>query len=182
MLAWLGRSDDLKGRCNVADTLSARIQRVEDLLALHDLVARYCVLLDGGRWDDLAELFTAGIDFAGAVGRAEVVRNLRRARTGVGRSVHTPHTPLLTFVDDDHATGVVPTHAELDMGGTPVVCAMRYVDSYARDGGRWRFARRRVRYHYALPWAELPQALTDEFPVRWPGARPMPADEMDGGR
>ena len=61
------------------DPLAARLRRIEDRLALHDLVARYCVLIDDDRFDDLAALFTDDVDFAGAVGRGGGVGRLRAA-------------------------------------------------------------------------------------------------------
>jgi len=152
-----------------------RLRRLADRLDLLELVHRYCLCSDNDRYEELGELFADDIDFAGTSGRDEVVAALRRTRAGFGHTIHTPHGLVLDWVDDDHATGIVPTHAELVVAGVPMVCAMRYHDEYVRERGTWRFARRRIRYAYAVPRAEIATALLDDEPVRWPGAVPKPS-------
>jgi hypothetical protein len=55
--------------------------------------------------------------------------------------------------------------------------AIRYYDDYEREEGAWRFANRTLKFAYAVPVSELGDSLTDDLPVRWPGADPAPADE-----
>ena len=64
--------------------------------------------------------------------------------------------------------------------GETVICAMRYYDDYVREAGRWRFARRRIKFAYALPWPRMDGALTQELPVYWPGTQPAPPDRFPG--
>jgi hypothetical protein len=152
--------------------------RVADRQLLWELVQRYCFYSDGDHWDRLGPLFTDDIDFARAIGRDAVMANMAQSRSAFGRSIHTPHGLVVDFVDDDHATGIVPTHAEIDMGGVLHVCAMKYDDEYRREDGVWRFAKRRIRYAYMLPWSELGTALSDATPIRWPGGRPKVPDDF----
>lgn len=152
-----------------------RLHQVEARLAIGELLHRYFFASDADKWDELRQLFAEDIEFAGQRGADNVIELLKKARAAFGRTIHTPHGAVIEFQDDDHASGVVPVHAELNIEGTHVVSAMRYFDKYARIDGRWLFAKRSIRYHYALPWNEMAEALTADTPVRWPGAEPARA-------
>jgi hypothetical protein len=122
-------------------------------------------------------MYTEKATLGEVVGRHEVVEALKSVRSTYGRTIHTPEAHSVTFVDDDHATGLVLSHAELDIGGRTVITAIRYRDDYERgDDGAWRFANRALTFAYALPFAEMGDSLTADLPVRWPGADPAPAD------
>jgi hypothetical protein len=157
--------------------LAQTVRRLADHQELRDLTLRYCRAMDDSDWPALRDLFADRAEVPGAETGDETVARLRSVRSTYGRTIHTPHGQLVEFADDDHATGLVPAHAELAVQGQTVVCAMRYYDDYVRVDGRWRFARRQIKFVYALPWADMAGALTDEFPVRRPGteaARPDP--------
>jgi SnoaL-like domain len=157
--------------------LAARAQRIEDRFAIQDLVVRYSIATDRGDRDALLQLFTDDVRMAGMVGRTEVVDLLHSIRAGYGRTIHTPQAHLVEWVDDDHATGVVLSHAELDILGRSVVTAIRYYDEYERGAdGVWRFAARTLNFAYALPFEEMAESLTGENTVRWPGTEPAAAD------
>jgi hypothetical protein len=159
-----------------ADELAARLRRIEDREELHDLVLRYCRAIDDKDWAAVRELFADQAELGNAIGRDAVVVLLQSGREGFGRTVHTSHGQLLDFLDHDQATGLVTSHAELDVDGQSVVCFIRYYDRYVREEGSWCFARRDLKFLYALPWAEMSIALTDPLPIRWPGSTPAPAD------
>jgi hypothetical protein len=100
-------------------------------------------------------------------------------RVDYGRSLHFPEAHLIEFLDDDHATGILLAHAELDIRHQTIQTALRYEDEYQRDAdGAWRFARRDIKVTYAVPVADLAESMTHPLPVRWPGADPAPADEF----
>lgn len=160
------------------DEAARRLRRLEDRAELRELVNRYCLAIDDGDWDTLAQMFTERAEMAGVTGRHEVVGQLRSIRSTYGRTIHAATGQVLDFADDDHATGVVTSTGQLAITGQTVLCAMRYVDDYERDGGSWRFARRSIRFSYALPWPEMAGAMTAELPVHWPGTEARPADEM----
>jgi SnoaL-like domain len=160
------------------DSLGHRLRRLEDRAELRELTVRYCFAVDDLDWAGLLELFSDQAELSGAVGRQDVVQLLRSIRSSYGRTVHTATGQTLSFADDDHASGVVASRAELDIAGQTVHCAMRYVDEYARERGRWCFSRRRIRFIYAQPWADMADSLIADRPVHWPGSEAMPADDM----
>ena len=151
-----------------SDDLVRRVRRLEDRAELRELADRYCLAMDDSDWDVLAGMFTDDAEMAGATGRHKVIGVLRSIRSGYGRTIHTAIGQVLRFADDDHASGVVAARGELAIAGQTVLCAMRYLDDYIRVDGVWRFARRTLQFSYALPWADMAGALTDEHPVRWP--------------
>jgi len=160
--------------------LAHAVRRLQDRQELRDLTLRYCRAIDDSDWPALRELFTDRAEVAGATGGDETVERLRSVRSTYGRTIHTAHGQLVEFADDDHATGMVPSHAELDIKGETVVCAMRYYDDYVRGADGWRFARRQILFTYALPWPRLAGALTGERPVHWPGTEAAPPDPFPG--
>jgi ketosteroid isomerase-like protein len=164
-----------------SDDVLRRLQRLEDRAQLRELVNRYCLAIDDGDWDALTAMFTDGAEMGGVTGGPAVVARLRSNRSAYGRTIHTATGQVLDFTDDDHASGVVPSAGELAIAGQTVRCAMRYLDDYERVAGSWRFARRSIRFSYALPWTDLAGAMTAERPVAWPGAEPAPADDLHAG-
>jgi ketosteroid isomerase-like protein len=163
----------------------SRLQRIEDRLAIGELIARYGILLDNREYAAVGELFTEDARFWQHVGDTDA-----RTRTGIvefyrdrlshsGPSYHYPHAHVLTFESDDEATGVVAAHAEMGIEGRMVLVGLRYHDRYRKGAdGAWRFAERETWFHYFLPADELPRRYSDEIRRTWPGA-PLPADLPD---
>ena len=160
--------------------LTRALRRLQDRQELRDLTLRYCRAIDDSDWAALRRMFADRAGIADAPGGDETVDQLRAIRSTYGRTIHTAHGQLVEFTDDDHATGMVPSHAELDIKGETVVCAMRYYDDYVREADGWRFARRQIKFVYALPWPRMDGALTGDLPVHWPGAQAAPADVFPG--
>jgi SnoaL-like domain len=159
--------------------IAARVRRLEDHLAIQDLAVRYCIAIDDGDYDGLAEMYTEKTTMGATVGRHEVVGLLRSIRADYGRTIHVPEAHTVTFADDAHATGVVLSHAELNIQAKTVHTYIRYYDDYERGAdGAWRFASRALKFAYAVPVEELPESLTGVDTVRWPGTSPAPADEF----
>jgi len=129
--------------------------------AIRDLVARYNAYGDGGRFEQLLELFAPdAVMVLGRRGdderqRHEGIEEIRGIFTGVAARVtgdggavpdldyvrHLTATHQIDLADADHATGrlyfQVLTAGGLDHWG-------RYLDRYVRIDGRWRFAERSV--------------------------------------
>ena len=160
--------------------LDRRLRRIEDRAEIQELGQRYCRCIDDNDWTRLRALFTDDAAMAGQTGGDAVVATLRDIRSGYGRTIHTAYGLVLEHLDADHARGYVPSGAQLDIGGQFVVSAIRYFDEYAKVGGEWKFARRDLRFVYALPWSQVDRALVDELPVRWPGTAAAPADDLSG--
>jgi len=160
--------------------LAARLARVEDALAVHDLAARYALAVDDRDWATLRTLFTADAVFAGVTdrvaGREAVLAYLERRLAVSGASAHSPHAHVVDWGRPGEATGTVSMHAEQAVDGTAMVLAFRYTDAYRReDDGRWRIASRELRFLYAVPAAEYAVAVSTPRPLRFPGADPAPA-------
>ena len=159
-----------------------RLRRIEDRFDLSDLVARYGQLLDDRDLDAVAELYSEDSSFdslTGPVSGRRAVVGYYAERLGAGGvTYHYPHSQVITFSDDDDdsATGVVHAHAEMEIDGITLVIALRYLDEYSREGGRWRFRSRTAQQLYALPLDELATQLGSDTRKRWPGMEPMAAD------
>jgi hypothetical protein len=157
--------------------LADRIRRLEDRAAIADLAIRYCVAIDDSDYAGMVQMYTAKATLGPTVGRQEVVDQLRSIRSTYGRTIHVPEAHLITFTDADHATGIVLSHAELDIQGRTIRCYIRYYDQYERGPDDvWRFADRTLKVAYALPVEDLADSLAAPDPVRWPGTEPAPAD------
>ena len=109
----------------------------------------------------LPELFTADavMDSSGggmhASGRDAVVQLFLARFSVLGPSNHVTHDRIVTFdaADADRARGLVLSHAEMRVSGEPKVAAIRYVDAYRRDQGRWKIAARKLHFMYYAPTA-----------------------------
>jgi SnoaL-like domain len=125
---------------------------VEDKDAIRELMAEYCFRLDGGRYDDMAALFsedgawdTAFGKATGRVAIAELARSLR-ARAGVDRprAVHLV-TNIVIALDGPRAqvrsNWMVmqnsPQGPKIGSGGA-------YIDEIVSEEGRWLFRYRKI--------------------------------------
>jgi hypothetical protein len=160
--------------------LARRLRRLEDRAEIAELGQRYCRLIDDNNWAQLRTLFADDAVMAGQQGADAIIGTLRSIRSGYGRTIHTAYGLILEQHDDERASGYVPSSAQLDIGGQFVLSAIRYFDEYVRVGGAWRFARRDLRFVYALPFSAADRALVDALPVRWPGTGPAPVDDLNG--
>lgn len=167
--------------------LEQRVQRLEDRVALADLSTRYFLASDFDDYDAIADAFTedgvfSADGFEGGRGNLAIAESIRAARENFGVTVHTPHYSLVTFVDDDNATGLVGAHLEIAVGGTTLFAAVRYEDVYERVHGAWRFKSRSMRTVHAGSWSDVATSLTTDRPIRWPGTEPQPSTYSDGAR
>jgi hypothetical protein len=161
--------------------LEQRIRRLEDRAELQDLVVRYFMAADDDDYDALGDTFATDGEFSaggfpGGTSRDEVVDFIREDRKSMGVTVHTHNYSLFEFKGEDSASGVVGAHLELARGGKSLYGAVRYVDDYVREGGRWRIRKREMLAIHVGPWEDVATSLTAENRVRWPGYDPMPAD------
>lgn len=169
-----------------AATLDARLRRIEDRLAIEQLLNRYGILLDNRDYDAVGELYTEDARFwqhrghnTDARTRSGIVAFYRERLGQCGPTYHYNHGVVLEFDDDDHARGIVSAHAEMAVEGRMILVGFRYHDRYERgDDGAWRFAERETYFHYFMPADELPHRYGDEIRRTWPGA-PLPADIPD---
>jgi uncharacterized protein (TIGR02246 family) len=162
------------------DTLRAQVRRLTDRAELQDLVNRYAMAVDDHDLAAVAGMYAADGCFARrgrvSTGRDQVLRSLEKSMRRYGPTIHTAHTLVITWDDDDHARGVATGHAELALRGDLILAAYRYRDQYRREADGWRFTRRELRFIYGTPAAELASALSGALRLRWPDE---PATEAD---
>jgi hypothetical protein len=168
--------------------LEHRLRRVEDRLAIGELVSIYGILLDNREYEAVGELYTEGGRFWHHVGptdirtRQGIVDFYRQRLARAGPTYHYHHGHVVTFDQSDgatRATGILSAHAELGIEGRMVFVGLRYHDAYVEgDDGRWRFSERENRFHYFMPADEVPKRYCDEIRRTWPG-EPLPADVPD---
>lgn len=142
------------------DDLAARLRALEDIEAIRRLKARYCLHVDRGEPDKVAELFTADAVWdGGAVGRYEGREAIRAFLRGLPKmlsfALHHVMNPLIE-VDGDRATGhwylIEPcTMAET---GQAVWGTATYDDVYVREDGSWKFASVRLTPVFWTPYEE----------------------------
>jgi 3-phenylpropionate/cinnamic acid dioxygenase small subunit len=123
-----------------------------DRSAIEQLVIEYAYLLDHQRWQDVAALctddavlFIRGREIVGQQGLDEWAA--RRAERPNRRTQHQMTLLRLEAVSEDeiHGTAALVLHvAKTGGGGTYVDLIGEYRDEYARDGGVWKFRRRRL--------------------------------------
>ena len=146
------------------DNLLQRIDRLESLDAIRQLVAQYALSLDMRDLDAHVNLFAPDIRVSrDKVGRAHLKRwlddTLRLQFTGTS---HQTGNHIIEFEDPDHARGVVYSKNEHEM-------QMLYWDNYERIDGRWLFRRRLPCYWYAT---DLNKPPIGDMKMRWPGREP----------
>jgi ketosteroid isomerase-like protein len=148
-------------------SLEQRIRRLEARVDIDELIARYALVMDNRDVAALPELFTADVVVESsrggmhAVGRDAVVELFLARFRVLGPSNHVTHDRIVTFdaADPNHARGLVLSHAEMRVSGESMVAALRYVDAYRRDNGRWQFASRRLHFMYYSRTAAYPAAF-----------------------
>lgn len=111
---------------------------------IRQLAARYAHALDARELDTLVNLFVDDVQ-VGPDGRGRdalrvffeaELRDLTATFLLVGSHV-------IDLVDDNHASGQVYCHGQIQRQGTWVDQAICYTDSYERRDGHWLFVRRR---------------------------------------
>lgn len=144
------------------DDILRRLRRLEDREKICELQATYCFLVDDRRFDELVDHWfaeDARCDFRDVTGAMQPMISTGRAeiraffKDVVGRLLddmcHTVHNQRIV-VDGDTATG--DCYFELTAIDLPnresVVGAGRYLDTYRRVDGAWRFAQRDARIFY----------------------------------
>ena len=156
------------------ESLERRLRRLEDRVEIHELIARYGLVMDDRNMADMPGLFTpdvairSGDGVMNTVGLEAVVAMFRGRFTVLGPSNHISHDKIIAFdeQDPDRATGMVLSHAEMHRRGQPMITAIRYQDAYRREGGRWRFAERVLRFFYYVPTAQYLDALGPGLALR----------------
>ena len=123
------------------------IETIADRIAICELKARYCRLLDTKQWDAWADLFTEDfmLDTSEAggpppiAGREAAIASVR-AFIEMARTVHQVHAPEIS-IDGDRAHGIwaMQDRVVLDAGAS-LTGYGHYTESYVKRDGTWRIA------------------------------------------
>lgn len=144
---------------NTVDRLVAHEQ-------IRQLASRYAVAIDSRDLDALVALFVDDV----RVGRSARGRDALRASfdeslRAIGVSILDVGTHVIDLVDDDHATGTVYCHGEIQDGERWIHQAIVYRDTYERRDGAWLFVRRIHELFYGAEVGVNPLGLP---PANWP--------------
>jgi hypothetical protein len=161
----------------VVSDLEARVDRLESLEAIRNIVARYPLYLDARDIDGVVGLFVEDVRaYPGAPrGRGPLHEHYTNLCKQWGVTCHVNSAnAVFEFVDDDRAEGHIYCRAEHEIGDQWVVAMLRYHDRYERrDDAKWYFRWRRVHLFYVTDLLDRPVGPKR---VRWPGQDPSPAD------
>jgi hypothetical protein len=152
------------------DDLAERIDRLESLDAIRQLVSRYGMLIDCRDMDALVDLFVDDVRVTRTSSghdamRAHLDHLLRQFTT----SIHFVGNHTIDFVDGDHAEGIVYSKVEHEYGDEWIVMGIQYWDRYERRNSRWQFGGRKVKHWYAVDSLERPNGPDK---TRWPVSGP----------
>jgi uncharacterized protein (TIGR02246 family) len=130
--------------------LEARVRRLEDLLAIHQLFIDYGQHLDAGDFDAYAELFAPdGEVLLGPVARAKGRDAIKAAMQSaladqLGSSRHIISSPMVTLRGDHADATVMWTVVHRNAEGQPHLTMIgHHNDELVRVEDRWYFQRRR---------------------------------------
>ncbi|RKK05245.1 nuclear transport factor 2 family protein [Pseudoroseomonas wenyumeiae] len=144
-------------------SLEQRIQRIEDELAIGQLRARYCHLLDDRNWPAFIDLFTEDGVFQGldAVrGHAALMDFFSRRVPELTEDFWHFCTNGTVEIEGDAAKGRITLEYLSVTDGVSYVSAGHYDDVMVRRDGRWRFQSRVITFYYLAPlsqgWAGRP--------------------------
>lgn len=154
--------------------LMRRIDRLESRHAIAEIVALYCKACDDRDVPLLRSLFTEDAVVASKDGMMvsdgiDSVMDMYRKRFEVlGISVHWTHDTIIRFDEDDpdRATGEIFCHAEAHRNGQTLIGSLRYHDTYRREAGRWKYARRDMTFLYYVPVEDYAEAMGSELRQR----------------
>lgn len=146
-------------------SLEQRLARVEDRLAIRELISRYNMAIDDRDLKTVGSLFTENAYFGsvdgamGATTRQGIVDQFKSRFSVLGATNHFSHDQFINFESPTRARGQVSSHAEVWRKEKAMITALRYADVYEKSDGVWRFAERRLSFMYYLNVEDYSTAL-----------------------
>jgi hypothetical protein len=125
---------------------------IEEKDAIREVLAEYCFRLDGGRYDDMAALFTEDgtwdTAFGAATGRAAIAKQASDIRLRAGsnrpRAIHLV-TNIVIALDGDHAEVRSNwTVVQNSSDGPKIGSGGGYLDRMVKQNGKWLFRYRKI--------------------------------------
>ena len=125
---------------------------IEEKDAIREVLAEYCFALDGGRYDDMAALFTEDgtwdTAFGKGTGRAAIAQLARdiRARAGDNRprAIHLVTNIAITLNGEQAEIRSNWTVVQNSPEGPKIGSGGAYHDQMVKQGGRWLFRYRKI--------------------------------------
>ncbi|MFM2070184.1 MAG: hypothetical protein RLZZ623_447 [Actinomycetota bacterium] len=147
------------------DELLQRVDRLESIDAIRQLVSFYGMCIDHRDMDTLTRLFVDDVRVTRTERGHEALRALLDSQMyQFTTSIHFVGNHVIDFVDSDHAEGKVYSKVEHEYGDQWVMMGIEYWDRYERRDGRWLFTGRQVKSFYACDILERPNGADK---VRW---------------
>ncbi len=155
------------GRADIS--LAERVQRLEDIEEIHELMYAYGRAVDTKDFTALGQLFTAQGTWAGSGGGPAMVgpqaihdgmEKIFGAKSGViwNGDFHVFTNAIIELNGDTAAALSKWQFVSPDpKGGTKVDYAGHYEDSFVREGGHWKFQHRLVVNDIAAPRPAVPK-------------------------
>jgi hypothetical protein len=133
---------------------------------IRQLASRYAVAMGSHDVDALAELFVPDVRVGQSRTGSDALRqDLTRQLAPLGRTILHVTNHVIDVQDHGHASGVVGTRAELEIGGDWIIQMIQYDDTYEQRGSDWLFVRRVHRLWYGMKSESSPLGLP---PANWP--------------
>ena len=135
---------------------------VEDVVAIQQLLYRYCFVVDSGTPDEIASLFHESATlvpvYSGGQpckGRAAIrewyAAYDRDFRSAVNHLRHCVTNPLIDVQGSEATARCYLTADSISKNqGAPRTALGYYVDHLIKDGGRWYFKERKIHVTYVL--------------------------------
>jgi hypothetical protein len=125
---------------------------IEEKDAIREVLAEYCFALDGGRYDDMAALFTENgtwdTAFGAATGRAAIAAQARDIRVRAGdsrpRAVHLTTNIVITLAGEQAGVRSNWTVVQNSPQGPKIGSGGGYADQMVKQGGKWLFQVRKI--------------------------------------
>jgi hypothetical protein len=125
---------------------------IEEKDAIREVLAEYCFRLDGGRYDDMAALFTEDgtwdTAFGAASGRAAIAQQARDIRTRAGdnrpRAVHLVTNIVIALDGEQAEIRSNWTVVQNSPDGPKIGSGGAYADQMVKQGGKWLFRYRKI--------------------------------------
>jgi SnoaL-like protein len=125
---------------------------LEEKDAIREVLAEYCFRLDGGRYDDMAALFsedgTWDTAFGAATGRAAIAAQARDIRLRAGdnrpRAVHLTTNIVIALAGDRAEVRSNWTTIQNSPAGPKIGSGGGYADQMVKRNGQWLFRYRKI--------------------------------------
>ena len=125
---------------------------LEEKDEIREVLAEYCFRLDGGRYDDMAALFTEDgtwdTAFGAATGRAAIGQLARDIRARAGdkrpRAVHLVTNIIIVLSGDEAEVRSNWTVVQNSPEGPKIGSGGAYADRMVKQGGKWLFRYRKI--------------------------------------